>query len=70
MKNQLTYSRLEDHNRDKPTDSLYDPLRAILSNPEKVITHHNQNYMNNAVRSSRVTHDFRYLKNNEAFELV
>ena len=64
MNSRLTYSRIEDHNRHNPTDNLYDPLRNVLYHPEK--TYNNSENINNAVRSSRVTHDFRYLQKNEA----
>ena len=58
----LTYSRIDDHNIHPPTDNLYNPLRAILEHPEIAISHRDN--INDAVRKSRVTHDFRYLQEN------
>jgi hypothetical protein len=35
----MKMSRIEDHNIDKETDRLYDPLRNAILNPETVTEH-------------------------------
>lgn len=55
----LEYSRLEDHNRHRQTDMLYDPLRSILMHPGHIPSH--SQYVQPAAMQSRVTHDYAYL---------
>lgn len=69
MNNRLTYSRLEDHNVYQKTDHLYDPLRSILLQHDDPKDGEREN-ISLAVRQSRVTQDFRYLREQEMHELV
>ena len=35
----LRISSIEDHNYDRPTDKLYDPLRTVVMHPETAAKH-------------------------------
>lgn len=64
----MYYSRIEDHNRHRNTDVLYNPLRTVLLNPQTIAQH--RPYINPAAQQSRVTHDYAIITPDDARNLV
>ena len=64
----LYRSHIYEHNKNQNNDRLYEPLRNIVTHPEMTTNH--QIYNEHAVQSSKVSHQYRHLNDNDYRRIV